>query len=418
MDAGTDLDALSRCRDLIRRGHWAEADRHAIDDGLVYAPTMVQHSDDVPGRASARSGLVLANSGVDRTGALELVGQALDESNRRDPETFWHGALILLYAEELQRAEDECAATPWGRTAWLTALRARIWALSGELRRAREALLDCHERLPAIAVAWLVELLAQLGETDRGAEVLHRHGFHGSLTDVPERAQLLAARGSLHLAAGRFQQGLDDLTDCGRDLTGWGVHNPAVMPWRSRAALCASALQRNDLAVALAQDELLAAEKWDTPWTRATALHALAVCERDERSLQRLRTAVDLLAAGHAQGERVRVCYDLGVLLEGQRGYDEAHTVLTTACEVARRSGNETWAERVEATAERMTRRDTALSRQEVRIAQLARSGRSNREIADQLHLTVRTVEHHLSGVYRKLRIAGRADLSFAITAM
>ncbi|MCZ0983331.1 helix-turn-helix transcriptional regulator [Streptomyces diastatochromogenes] len=51
------------------------------------------------------------------------------------------------------------------------------------------------------------------------------------------------------------------------------------------------------------------------------------------------------------------------------------------------------------------------LTAQEARIGQLARAGYSNREIAETLFLAVRTVEFHLSSVYRKLGISGRREL-------
>jgi DNA-binding NarL/FixJ family response regulator len=44
-------------------------------------------------------------------------------------------------------------------------------------------------------------------------------------------------------------------------------------------------------------------------------------------------------------------------------------------------------------------------------LAELAAAGLSNREIAQSLFVTVRTVEFHLSSVYRKAGIASRADL-------
>lgn len=426
---------------LLRRAQWTEANRRALaalgraaEHGadLIHAPVLAipgaptSDTDLVRGRALAGRALVLANGGTDRTEAIENAGRALDLTGRRDPETFWQSVLTLVYADELQRAENECkaAARTSPRHRDLPALMlGRIWSLSGNLDKARALLTEVvahttDPRVSAVGVAWLVELLGQLGEIARGDEILREHRFHADLSAVPDRVQLLMARGSLQLAAGRFQQALHDLTECGRQLVSQGVLNPSVAPWRSRAALCASALNRNDLSAALAQEDLLAAETWGTPWSRAAALHALAVCRRDEHSLRRLRTAVALLADSRAQNERVRVCYDLGVLLESQRGYEEAQGVLDTACAVARASGNVTWAERVETLARRMREPDTALSQREVSVAQLARTGRSNREIADQLRLTVRTVEHHLSRVYQKLRIAGRTDLAFAITAV
>jgi DNA-binding CsgD family transcriptional regulator len=53
-----------------------------------------------------------------------------------------------------------------------------------------------------------------------------------------------------------------------------------------------------------------------------------------------------------------------------------------------------------------------ALSPQERRVATMASEGLGNREIAESLFLTRRTVEMHLTGAYRKLGVAGRGELA------
>ncbi|MFC6088697.1 MULTISPECIES: response regulator transcription factor [Saccharothrix] len=53
----------------------------------------------------------------------------------------------------------------------------------------------------------------------------------------------------------------------------------------------------------------------------------------------------------------------------------------------------------------------TELTYSERRVATLAALGHSNRAIATRLHITVSTVEQHLTRVYRKLAVAGRSEL-------
>ncbi|MFB2598476.1 LuxR C-terminal-related transcriptional regulator [Herbiconiux sp. P17] len=55
------------------------------------------------------------------------------------------------------------------------------------------------------------------------------------------------------------------------------------------------------------------------------------------------------------------------------------------------------------------------LSERELELAGLAASGLTNREIAEQLVLSVRTVETHLQRVYRKLGVRGRAEIDEAL---
>lgn len=55
------------------------------------------------------------------------------------------------------------------------------------------------------------------------------------------------------------------------------------------------------------------------------------------------------------------------------------------------------------------------LSAHEHRIAVRAADGCSNQDIGDDFGVCTRTVEHHLTKVYRKLRIAGRNQLRAAL---
>jgi DNA-binding CsgD family transcriptional regulator len=55
------------------------------------------------------------------------------------------------------------------------------------------------------------------------------------------------------------------------------------------------------------------------------------------------------------------------------------------------------------------------LTASERRIADLAVAGASNAEIAQSLFVTVKTVEFHLTNIYRKLRITKRAQLGLTL---
>ena len=57
------------------------------------------------------------------------------------------------------------------------------------------------------------------------------------------------------------------------------------------------------------------------------------------------------------------------------------------------------------------------VTRSELRLARLAAEGRTNREIAQDLYLSEKTVEMHLGRAYRKLEVRGRADLGTALEA-
>jgi DNA-binding NarL/FixJ family response regulator len=93
---------------------------------------------------------------------------------------------------------------------------------------------------------------------------------------------------------------------------------------------------------------------------------------------------------------------------------------LHRAATVARTVRNQYWLQRIESSLVRIGTPDTIskLTRQESKVAQLARAGYSNRQIAEKMFVTVRTVEFHLSGVYRKLGISGRRELADTLSVI
>ena len=124
-----------------------------------------------------------------------------------------------------------------------------------------------------------------------------------------------------------------------------------------------------------------------------------------------------------ARLEHARALADLGELLE-QEGYSsDACDVLRQALELAHRCGAGALEERALAAlraAGARPRRPVlsgpdALTASERRVAELARSGMANREIAEALFVTVRTVEFHLNNSYRKLGIDSRGKLEVAL---
>src|SRR4029453_19544770 len=87
---------------------------------------------------------------------------------------------------------------------------------------------------------------------------------------------LLCARGRARYEQGRPDEALADLTTCGRYANEGGITNPAVLPWRSRAALVHLRLGHAETAQRLAFDELAHARAWGAPAAVSVALRAAA----------------------------------------------------------------------------------------------------------------------------------------------
>lgn len=324
-----------------------------------------------------RSAHLAAVRGVDRRPAVEIAAACADYAD------LWDAASTLLHADEPALAKACCDRVERRMTRHAPVfglLRTRIAAANGGFRAAHvlaRAVLDepvLSTRMRYLATAELARALVGSGQLDAAAVALR-----DDIPDVAEAPHLLAARAALHVAAGRPRQGFDDYLDCGRRLTERGVVNPAVIPWRSRAALAALDEGRPREAAALAEQELVDARRWGTPRAVGVALHAVALTRHGEERTGLLGEAVDLLRRSNGRAELVHASRDLR----------QAH-----------RSG---------------VRGAAALTRQEAKIAWLARAGHSNPEISEQLFLTRRTIEFHLSGAYRKLGISGRAGLRLAL---
>jgi DNA-binding CsgD family transcriptional regulator len=116
---------------------------------------------------------------------------------------------------------------------------------------------------------------------------------------------------------------------------------------------------------------------------------------------------------------------DLGALLRRANRRTEARGYLAVALEVAHRAGARPLARRAEtelraagARPRRLVRTGReALTASEHRVAELAAQGLTNREIAQGLFVTARTVEGHLTNVFRKLHLGSRTELASALAS-
>ncbi len=130
-----------------------------------------------------------------------------------------------------------------------------------------------------------------------------------------------------------------------------------------------------------------------------------------------------MLAGSQARLEHARALVDLGAALRRANQRTEARQRLRDGVDLAQRVGALGLAgranEEIAATGARPrtvlhTGLD-ALTASERRVAQLAADGMSNKEIAQTLFVTIKTVEVHLSSAYRKLEISSRAQLDKAL---
>ncbi|MEE6264398.1 AAA family ATPase [Streptomyces diastatochromogenes] len=207
---------------------------------------------------------------------------------------------------------------------------------------------------------------------------------------------------------------------CGRALAEAEVHQPAFLPWWMEAAYVLAELGRTkDAQEPAAHGERLA-RQWGTPRVLGLAALARGVATPGARGVELLGEAVRELAASPARVEHARAELALGNALLSAGDRREAREHLRTAAGLAQRCGalalGQDARDALVAAGGRMRKLTASpldlLTGMERTVASLAAGGAGNRSIAQSLYVSVRTVEMHLTSVYRKLGIAERAQLS------
>jgi DNA-binding CsgD family transcriptional regulator len=235
-------------------------------------------------------------------------------------------------------------------------------------------------------------------------------------------AVLLSARGELHLARGRYHEALDDFTGAARRVT-WLPHmNQELVTSRIGPARALAALGDRAEATRIADEAVDHARA--AGGARGIGL-ALAVRGQvgGTAGIPLLAEAVEVLSATNAREQHARALVDLGAALRRancrrdareplRQGLDLAHRCGATALEA--RARTELAASGARPRSAVLTGVDS-LTPSELRIARLAADGLTNREIAQQLFVTTKTVETHLRHAYRKLDVDRRQRLPDAL---
>jgi DNA-binding CsgD family transcriptional regulator len=197
-----------------------------------------------------------------------------------------------------------------------------------------------------------------------------------------------------------------------------GIGEPMTAPFLPDEVEALVALGRLDRAEALLDPFHRGAVELDRPWALATALRCRALIAAGRGELEAATRALDEALAVHEQLEMPlelgRTLLVLGQVRRRRRERRAAAATLEQAVEIFERVGARLWADRARSELERCGRRRVdadELTPTERRVAELAAAGSTNREIADALFVSPKTVEANLARVYRKLDIRSRAEL-------
>jgi DNA-binding CsgD family transcriptional regulator len=240
--------------------------------------------------------------------------------------------------------------------------------------------------------------------------------------DTVVQDDLALARAWLMLAQGDARGAADLALTLDRE-DSWGCGSPTLLPWRSVASVALAQLGDEERALELAREELRLAQELGTPRAVAIAQRAVALAGPTDERQAGLEAAVATLQQGTAKLELARVTCELGAELRRRGERSAAREVLRRGHALATECGAIRLGSRardeLSRSGARLIREPVsgveALTPSEVRVAELAAEGLTNREVAQALFVSEKTVETHLGRVYRKLGIKSRHALPGAL---
>ena len=271
------------------------------------------------------------------------------------------------------------------------------------------------------AIMLLLYALIERAEFQEARGLLAEHQLDGVLRPTRWEIGLRHARARLWLAEGDFERAHAEACEAGALREQQGRRNPSWTPWRSTAARALAHLGRREEAAVLAEAEVALAERFGAPVPIAHALHARAVAEADDAARVALcERGLEVIAGVPAVLQRVRLRLELGSTLAHLGRRLEARAALRPALADADAVGAVLLAGRArrELAATGLRPRQAAiegvaaLTPRQRQVCELAAAGKGNRAIAQELFLSVKTVETHLAAGYRKLGVNARADLA------
>jgi DNA-binding CsgD family transcriptional regulator len=275
----------------------------------------------------------------------------------------------------------------------------------------------------AFAVTVLADVAVEAGdliEAERLLSLLPHEGLPAGVGTV----LIPAAGGRLRLAQGRSAEALADFQECGAMFSPevWGaeIQDVGYLHARTGAAQALLRLGERERARDVAQAELADVKVFGAPRALGIALRTAGLAEGGDKGIELLNSSVATLRRSPALLELAQSLAELGAALRRDGRRSAAREPLAEALDLAARCGARPLAVRVreelKATGARPRREWRtgleALSPRELRVVQLAAEGRTNREIAYQLYVTLKTIEGHLARAYTKLGIERRGQLS------
>ena len=307
--------------------------------------------------------------------------------------------------------------------AWLTLLECRAgeWSLADE--HAAELAEEGEQRgnelwVPALVDAYLGRLDRARARATEGVLRAREDGF----TSLAERH--LAVLGLIDVSTGDFHSAAAKLAPVVHGRQSRGGLEPSLYPARELSIEALVAV--GDLDAAGIQLGWLeqAGRRLGTPWPLAMGARCrglLHAAEGDlEAALASCEQALEVHERMPAPFERARTLLIYGTILRRIKRRTDAREAIEAALSIFDGLPAPVWADNARAELARVGGRPSTgdeLTEGERRIAELVAAGKSNKETAATLFLSVHTVEGALKRVYRKLEVHSRTELSHRLRA-
>lgn len=271
--------------------------------------------------------------------------------------------------------------------------------------------------IPARSLRGLID--AWLGDLD-GARVLVTEAIDRatSADEMAHRFGALGVLGTIEAFAGNPRAAAAAFGLCRELARELGfAHASALRTFLFEAEVAAAAGELDQARAAVAAFQATVGD--DTPgWARlalARARAAIVTAEGDPRAAIAFLEPMVSLADSQAP-DRARVLLALGAARRRVREYGRAREALDEARAAFAAIGTPPWIDAVERELSRIPGRRGShgddLTASEARIAGLVAAGRTNKDVAAELDLSVKTIEVTLTRVYEKLRVRSRSELA------
>jgi class 3 adenylate cyclase/DNA-binding CsgD family transcriptional regulator len=384
--------------------------------------------------ARATLGYWETRRGVDRDRAVDLARRALapqriDLLGARALHLATYTLTMAGYPDEALAVYDRVLRAAYAQGDNVLASNVALFRAYTQLRRgdlvAADSDIGRFKELLTWQTAYLysgafqAEIAREQGDLEAAEAFIAESGLPDRLPANGHLTFFQLARARLRHEQRRVDDAVRELRALGDNMDELQITGSAFHDWRTDLALVLHAAGKRKEALPYALEAVDRARVWGAPQALGAALRTLGLVEGGVSGEKLLRESVAVLEGSQSKLEYARSLVDLGAALRRGNHRSDAREFLRLGVELAHKLGATALADRAQtelaATGARprrlMLTGVDSLTPSERRVAEMAADNMTNKDIAQALFVTPKTVEVHLSSVYRKLQISSRGQL-------